>query len=463
MGESSPHQASGTAKPPMKRTLFMKPDWVQQDNTGSSTDFFRRSNQNYVAIAAEAERKRQRKLARKERERTREDTEAQRTHKQPHPTSDSDSADDSDHSKSGDRSRSQPCQNQLTPPLLAKPISKSKRPSSPTEPTSSPKSLAKRYEAVTTTTTTNGTSALPPSNVIDLEDSDEDPSVHQDDVVEVTAKKPSAPPEDEDDFPPSDDEYAELARKAREKARRKRLEDDTSHPASQKDYLCPAGSISKHTPPLATPDPTVSILITSRIPKTNPLILKRKISQRLKDVRLFWCSRQQFDVDTTGAVFLMWKGKRLFDVTTCRSLGIGVDAQVSSATKGQSDFLGREEEQIHMEAITESIIEDEQRAKRPPRQEADYDESEAHVQAPAVERKEPQVRVILKAKGFDDLKLLVKPTTLISKMVNAFKTDKKIEDSKEVFLSFDGDRLASDIQVADTDMSEMDYIDVYVK
>lgn len=47
--------------------------------------------------------------------------------------------------------------------------------------------------------------------------------------------------------------------------------------------------------------------------------------------------------------------------------------------------------------------------------------------------------------------------------MNAFKMDKQIEDSREVFLSFDGDRLAPEIQVTNTELSDMDYIDVYVK
>ncbi len=47
--------------------------------------------------------------------------------------------------------------------------------------------------------------------------------------------------------------------------------------------------------------------------------------------------------------------------------------------------------------------------------------------------------------------------------MNAFKLEKQIEDSREVFLSFDGDRLASEMQVADTELNDMDYIDVYVK
>lgn len=411
MAESTSHQASTTAKPTLKRTLFTKPSWVEQDNTGNSTDFFRRSNQSYLAIAAEAERKRHRKLSRKQRERTHEGTDAQRSHERPRTPSDSDSADDSDRSKSDDGSRSQSEKKHITPLPPITQLPELKRPLSPTESKASPKSLSKRYESVTSARETNGNSTLLPSNVIDLEDSDDNPSVHPDDIVEVTAMKHLKPVEDDDDFPPSDDEYADLARKAREKARRKRLEDDIPCPATQEGRLISAGSMNKVNPPPAAPDPAVSILITSRIPNTNPLIVNRKVSQRLKDVRLTWCHRQRFDPDTTEAVFLTWKGKRLFDVTTCRSLGIGVDSQGNIVTKGRRDILSDEEDQIHMEAMTEKILEEDQRAKRQETENTERSEMEAHEQAPAIEKKEPQVRIILKAKGFDDFKLIVKPVS----------------------------------------------------
>ncbi|KAL8652722.1 MAG: hypothetical protein Q9226_004140 [Calogaya cf. arnoldii] len=410
MAEPTSHQASTTAKPTLKRALFAKPSWVQQENTGSATDFFRRSNQSYVAIAAEAQRKRQRKLARKQREPTHGETDTQCTHKRPRTPSDSDSADDSDRSKTDDGSHPHLNLKRSTPPPSKKQSVELKPDPTPTEPQSSPKSLSKRYESVTGSTNTNRKSISLPSNVIDLEDSDDNPSVHQVDVVEVTAiKRSTKDVEDEDDFPASDEEYADLARKARERARRKRLEDEIPRPVSRKDHLSPPGAMNESSPPRAASDPAVSILITSRIPNTNPLIVNRKVSQRLKDVRLTWCHRQHFDPDTTEAVFLTWKGKRLFDVTTCRSLGIGVDSRGNIVTKGQRDILRDEESQIHMEAMTENILEEDQRAKRQGIEKADRDDTEAHERLPAMEKKEPQVRIILKAKGFDDFKLMVKP------------------------------------------------------
>lgn len=54
-------------------------------------------------------------------------------------------------------------------------------------------------------------------------------------------------------------------------------------------------------------------------------------------------------------------------------------------------------------------------------------------------------------------------STLISRIVNAFRSDKKISAEREVFLSFDGERMKPQSKVEETELNDMDYIDVYVK
>ena len=41
--------------------------------------------------------------------------------------------------------------------------------------------------------------------------------------------------------------------------------------------------------------------------------------------------------------------------------------------------------------------------------------------------------------------------------------EKKLADDKEVYLMFDGERLEEQTAIRDTDISDMDHIDVYVK
>ncbi|KAL9012814.1 MAG: hypothetical protein Q9173_002445 [Seirophora scorigena] len=438
----------------------------------NATDFFRRSNQSYVNIAAEAERKRQKRLARKERGRARSVVQQEPTGKRQRISSDSDSENDSDHSSSNDEVQPQREEKQRATAGSGPGVSEKKQTEDRAEPRSSPKSLSERYGLEIAANKIRISQKPSPCNIIDLEDEDEPLEEEQEEeIVDVVAVRHSEPPPEDDDFPPSDDEFADLARRAREKARTKRLELDVLSPAANPPSSgMPDGGFSQaktvhaSTPPTAAPDPIVSILITSRIPNTNPLIVNRKISQRLKDVRVTWCQRQSFTPDFTASVFMTWRGKRLFDVTTCRSLGIGVDCNGNIVTKGQKDILGEEERQIHMEAMTEGILEEIERTKRGEANGEGHGEIGMREELPpAAEKQGTQVRIILKAKGYSDFKLIVKPTTSMSRIVSAFRTDKKIDSDREVFLSFDGDRLAPECQVGETELAEMDYVDVYVK
>lgn len=48
-------------------------------------------------------------------------------------------------------------------------------------------------------------------------------------------------------------------------------------------------------------------------------------------------------------------------------------------------------------------------------------------------------------------------------MVNAFRTEHQIEKDKEVFLSFDGERLSPEKKVEETELNDMDTLEVYCR
>ncbi|KAL9044179.1 MAG: hypothetical protein Q9214_002664 [Letrouitia sp. 1 TL-2023] len=107
--------------------------------------------------------------------------------------------------------------------------------------------------------------------------------------------------------------------------------------------------------------------------------------------------------------------------------------------------MGEEDRHIHMEAMTDDAsIEEAQ-------QQMHQQESSSEAM------KEVRIRIILKAKEFDDFKLIVRP------IVHAFRSDKEIEPDREVFLSFDGDRLMPEVQVGETEISDLDVIDREMK
>jgi len=429
--------ASEAQKAPLKRSLFNKPAWSRPQKVASPAEFFHRSSSAYADVAAEAERKRKAKLARRLAERAKGDSEAKANGENKRQRTLSDSDDDSDgasdrshsYSKSKDAKEEKRCHGNVNPEeLIAAPTATTSRRSPTLQKNPVLQTLSKCYENGINARRAEMHAKQISSNIIELEDSGDEGAApdENDGQTTIQAKKPPAP--EEDDFPASDDEYAELARKARERARRKRLEDDiistTQKPAPSTEpdsHSQQPLSVRQPMPASSQPDPEVHILITSPLENTGPLIIKRKLSQRLKDVRVTWCQHQQFTADMTSTVFLTWRGKRLFDVTSCKSLGIAVDEDGNVSSKGETRLFGEEEQKVHMEAMTTELLEERKKAKNRKTGEAQGDRDNSEEIVTPQKPQEPQVRIILKAKGFDDFKLIVKAVSHASSSLTSCK------------------------------------------
>ena len=426
------HHAPMGANASRKRPLFAKPTWANNDDLGDSTDFFRRSDQSYANVAVEAERKRQRKRLRRQQEHESQSQHAEVPEKRRRISissgTDAQSDAESDHSESDQGVVSDHDQKQETTNNEFRKPDKKGQPPSPPKSKSTPTSLSSTYQKGVSERENVSKQQPSSSNIIELDDNDNAHGADQGNgvEVEVTAVEDRELPDEDEDFLPSDDEFAELARNARGKARRKRLQSDILSPIpdslpskAQNNPFHRPEPVYELSPPPDPPDPVVSIFITSGIPKTEPLIVNRKISQRLKDVRLCWCQRQAFAKEMTDAVFLTWRGQRLFDVTTCKGIGIGVDLNGNIVTKGQKDILGDEETQVHMEAMTREIFEEREKLKRAgSTMQEKRDEMAEQEEEPVAEKKEPTVRIILKARGHEDFKLIVKRVSILSRLAS---------------------------------------------
>ncbi|EME79867.1 uncharacterized protein MYCFIDRAFT_198252 [Pseudocercospora fijiensis CIRAD86] len=176
--------------------------------------------------------------------------------------------------------------------------------------------------------------------------------------IQITAlqKAKPAPQPDPDEEEDSDPEIAAIQRAARERHRQKTQQQRSSTPNGMTlERGAEAGP--SHTPSLV--DPTISLLVTSDLPDTEPLLVKRKLSQNLKQVREAWCQKQGYDKAQADKIFFTWNGRRLYNVTTCQRLGIEVDSQgnVIRADDRAADGAAR----VHIEAMTEDFS---PRAKR---------------------------------------------------------------------------------------------------
>ena len=399
---------------PAKRSLFKRPSWSKPQALVNGADPFHRSSQTYIDHAAEVDRQRKKRLARRQIERARRAEVNGRAGKRQRM---SESEDDEDDDLVSDGSSCHFESKQLEEEHRLRGADNDAYAKNPRKIHHSSNSVLKCHGTTITTDEfePDENQKASVSQIIDLEC--EDGTLHvpaEGGIVEITASK-ALSPSNRDDEPVSDEEFPELAQLAREKALQKYVEESTA--SAYPDALATSQdgdfqqSQDKHqsTPPPPPPDPILQILITSSIPDTTPLIVNRKLSQRLKDVRLAWTERQQFSAAFADKVILTWRGKRLFDVTTCRSLGISTDPNGRISAKGEN--VVDEDGRIHMEAMTPEILEVRKRGKT---NDCHSEEESVSKEAGKVQQtQEAQLKIICRAKGFADFKLIVKEVIML--------------------------------------------------
>lgn len=286
-------------------------------------------------------------------------------------------------------------------------------------------SAGRRSPRVTRTTAGNGpkpaVSSRRNNEVIELgEGSDEDDYVPR--------PRPRAPdPEVEEEE--SDEDVAELKRQARAR-RRKQEEQNTKHALTDPGV---ARASTYPTPPLC--DPPIKLFISSELPNTQPLIVYRKLSQRLKEIREVWCAKQHFSDEQKEGIFLVHNMKRIYDVTTCRSLGLDVDSDGIVTMKGAEGM--DDLDKVHLEAVDEKLFqqmqakrargERERRGLQEPEDEAGAGTRETgHAANQGAE--EQLIKVFLKAKGREPFRLKVKPVCTTPALAFRYIADHFVDD-----------------------------------
>lgn len=223
-----------------------------------------------------------------------------------------------------------------------------------------------------------------------------------------------------------DIEISLLARKAQERKRREAAETEkisprpfspnTTRPFSNR----PDPKNGVRSPPAPRePEPQLSIFLHSSITDTNPLIANIRLSQRLAALRNVWCRRQaayNFE-ELYSRVFLVWRGKRLYDSTTCRSMGVSVDGLTGEIlVQGLVLGDGLEDAKLELEAMTDELFRESQRKKeQDPRPKSSrlngrVDEA-AKTQEEPPKPSEKNTKIILKSRGYEEYRLLVKPVS----------------------------------------------------
>ncbi|CZR50734.1 uncharacterized protein PAC_00608 [Phialocephala subalpina] len=469
--------------PPKKRSLFSSAAIAKSTAAEEAVEFFSRAKELYPQQLAQEERKRQKRLLKLERKRsstsadTKEITppeEKRRRVSAQSKTHDEYSSDESRNHNDDSISRARRQSSHSSPGSR-----RSRQGSDSHNGQASPTSLSARYNR--DTSTPKPQSPKPPASTgcITLSDSEDDKPTMKLPVRRSPKKQLVTLIDSDDDFPSpkkpivepavveedlfSDEEFPELVKAAKERAMKKAEEaarsakafGEQNHASNDaEDDIFETGS--------ANSDPPVEILISSQMADTIPIRVRRKISQKLAEVRFAWCDRQVFNgepmsSDMKKEVFLTYKHHTLYDFSTLQGLGLKVDEHgnlVSSTDSISSD--GR----VHLEAWTKQAYETYQK-----REAARKQKEEGHSDEPA-EQKEPPIKktkLVLRSKNLPDFKLVVKPSTTVERIADAFRNANDIPDENSVTLHLDGDELDPSDTAEDLDLEDMDALEVHIK
>jgi len=217
---------------------------------------------------------------------------------------------------------------------------------------------------------------------------------------------------------------------------------------------------------ISAPDPVLKIIVSSCIEGTKPVVLKRKLSQRLKDVRIAWCDMQviqgqPMQQTMKDSIFLTWRRHKLFDVSTCGTLGLKFSPDGKPVLEGDG-FNGG---QIHLEAWTDEDFQNHKRQLEEERRRAVADplaEEDEREATPQVQEEARKIRIILTAREYDKYNVKVTPTTVWSKVIAAFRKARNISPEMTISLRLDGDELEPMSTVDEADLDDMTSIDVHI-
>lgn len=309
------------------------------------------------------------------------------------------------------------------------------------------------------------------TQIIDLDDCSSDSDADFSSTKPIPSRERKRTPEEEDDDPHAPEIQALIA-----EVRARRLNNpilpphgsgvDTNGRGSMASELIP--NISNGTPTASTEtpkQPIVQLFIESGLPDTVPLLIKIRISDTLRKPRLAWCARQDLFDAAADDIFLTWRGDRVWDATSIARLGVTVDKNGYISVKGDDNlYMDDEPPKIHLQAWTQELWDEVEREEA--EEEARLRAEASRSQYEPVEPEEPKVvekkiSLVLKARGVEDVKIKVNPSTTFEHLASAYRIKRNIPDDRAISLYFDGERLKPMDTVEESEIEEMDSLEVH--
>jgi hypothetical protein len=161
------------------------------------------------------------------------------------------------------------------------------------------------------------------------------------------------------------------------------------------------------------PNPIIDILVYSTIEGTAPLLVKRKWNQNFRDIRKAWIQRQaELPDKVKGEIYFTWRDKKVWDVGSCKSIGIKLDQYGNAQIPSDQGPYKDSNDRVVLCATTDEQLKAERAAQAEAQKKKEQQQQEEEPEALEVQPPpSKQIRVILKAKGYVDQKLIVKPVS----------------------------------------------------
>lgn len=296
---------------------------------------------------------------------------------------------------------------------------------------SPPKSSAPRWasDTISGRTTTSPTPVPGSTSVEIIGDSDSEPE----EVEEILA-----PPEEE-----TDPDLQVFINAARE---RQRL-------------------VSQETEPSVE---NFKVQVETTIPRAlidgKPVSFKLSSTDPLKNLKSTWCTVMEINhVDVSHSdVFFTWRGRRLYNTTTLRGLGIAAMGNdlLYAGDAGDRRGFSSDRKRVVLEAWTEELFEghlrDEERERM--RRLGEIEEVEGESAAPVEER----VRVTMRARQGEPVKVSATASSTVADLVEKFRAKRSLPVEAAVAVYFDGERLGEGVTLQDADIGDEEQVEVHL-
>jgi hypothetical protein len=220
-------------------------------------------------------------------------------------------------------------------------------------------------------------------------------------------------------------------------------------------------------------DAIVKVFVDSRaLGINNPLLIMRRLNQTCQVILDTWVAKaigKGIDIpdDMASSLFLAWKGNKIYGHSTLSSLGIEVDER-GNLKHAQGDGYSRGGIQLEIwseEAYAEYLKRQGKKRAVLGADDGDLSGSEGEEEPLPPPPKKKGIKIVLKAKEHEPLKLSTRDETTVEMLIEAFRAQRNVGPDWDVAIHFDGERVDEDALVTDIDVDpdDVNQLEVHIK